>query len=190
MDEETESCILLCGQLYFHCSELHSPSNTVIDGYFEPYWVPVCAVEHLEYRVGLFSHYFKLFVSYQHIPFENVGHVIEQVRIDFCFGCFGLLCYILFYLFRDVHWEIIVLGTVEFSRPNVQTGKGVSRCRKIFWTFWVSLFGIPAVYARGQYIPSSVPVWNFALVERSTRSDGQHERTQYVHLVVNISSMV
>lgn len=48
MNKETECWILISCELYLHSSELDSPADVIVDGYFESDWVPVGAVKHLE----------------------------------------------------------------------------------------------------------------------------------------------
>lgn len=81
--QQTKRGVLISRKLDLHCPKFDPPSYFVVYGYFEPDGVPVGAIEHLKQCVVLVCHFLKLLVSQQHVPFENIGHMIDQVLVHF-----------------------------------------------------------------------------------------------------------
>lgn len=75
VNDKTIGRVLICRQLYFHCSELHPPSDVIIDGYFQPDRVPVGSIEHFEEDVFLLRHFFELSMHNQKVSLEDVSNM-------------------------------------------------------------------------------------------------------------------
>ena len=62
VDQQAISCIFVGHELDFHCPELHSPPDGVIDWNFEPHGILIRPIEHLKDCVLVITHFLKVLV--------------------------------------------------------------------------------------------------------------------------------
>ena len=170
VNEKAICWILVSGQLNLHCSKLDSPSNFTVNRYFEPHWVPVCSIEHLEQNELLCTHFLELSVHNQIVSFENIryviGHFLIYVNIIF-FGKFLNRLHILLY---DSSIEIVVFQFVSFIIPQIVIGLVVSWNRDIVRMTGISLLRSAIVNTGGNNVPSYIPIWYFSFIKWRSRS--------------------
>lgn len=170
VNEKAICRILVSGKLNLHCSKFNSPSNLTVDRYFEPHWVPVCSIEHLEQNELLCTHFLELSVHNQIVSFENIRYVVGHLLIYVNVLLFGKLLNRLHILLYDSSIEIVVLWFVSFIIPQIVIGLVVSWNRDIVRMTGVSLLRTAIVNAGGNYIPSYIPIWYFSFVKWCSRS--------------------
>jgi hypothetical protein len=82
MDDKTVCGILIWSKLDFHCSELDSPANLIVNGNFKSDRVPIGSVQHLKQGEFLVGHVSEIFMHYQNVTFHDIGHMIDKKFVD------------------------------------------------------------------------------------------------------------
>lgn len=99
----------------------------------------------------------------QDVAFHDVGHMVDHQVINLNLEILSLFLYCVFLLFSDPQVEIVVLGQVEVSVPDVVVCTRVAGVGNVFWVVRVALVLSSVINRTRNDIPSYVPIAEFTL---------------------------
>mgnify|MGYP007131776059 CR=1 FL=1 len=172
---ETVCCVFIRSQLHFHGSELDSPSNIIIDGDFQSYWIPVGSVKHFKKCVLFIWHVREVFVHNENVSLHDICDMIDQMFINFDIKLFWQFDDFVSFCLANVKIVIVVFRSVELSIPNVVICTGVTRVRNVSWIFRIALLFWSVINRSGNNVPSHVPIRYFSLHKRSSGCESQKQ---------------
>lgn len=190
MNYQTVSRILISGQLYLHSSKLNPPTNLIINWNFKPYWIPVSSIQHLKQRILFIWHVWEILMHNQDVTFHDICHMIDQMIVNLNVQFLSLNLDFLSLFFGYLQVEIVVLGKVELSVPDVIVCAWIAWVRNVSWVSRVEFFLWSVIDWAWNYVPSNIPVSYFTLNKGSSCGQSQEQGTQHIKLIMYVPSMI
>jgi len=190
MNQYTIGSVFIRCELYLHGSKLNSPSNLIIDGYFQSHWVPVGAIKHLKKIELLGTHEFELLVRNHVVSLKKIGQVIDKFVVNNNLLLVSYFPHPVYVLLFDASVEIVVFFKVDRAVPDIVIGLVVTRTRNIVSMIWITFLRRTVVNWIRNNVPAAIPVRYFAFEEGRSRSYSQKDRAENIQLVVHVSGML